>query len=433
MSNVRSEWLELPFAKVAEYNVGRTPARANAWYWNQTGDVEPWVTISDMPPYGIVESTKESISAEAFGRVFGGCHVPTGTLIMSFKLTIGRVATLGLPAVHNEAIISIFPKPGIDQRYLGYYLSQVDYRQFQDRQIMGNTLNKSKIDRIPIPVLPEDEQRAIADVLDTIREAIAVQRRAEAAANELRRATAGKIFTRGLRGESVMESDLGPLPESWSVIDFAEVREWLQYGTSVHCTLETRPYPVLRIPNIESGRVNPTELKYADLPSDTAARYLLEPGDLIFIRTNGALDRLGACAVYQEEPVGALFASYLIRARLKPVVDPRYVAYFYGSPVGTALVAGSATPAADGKYNLNTGTIDSLPLLLPSSREEQEEIVAIFSAIEDKISLHRQKAATLEALFDHFLKFFMSGELRISDLDISMLHEKSVQPEAALV
>ena len=257
-----AEWLERPFAEVADYNVGRTPARANAAYWDQTGDVEPWVTISDMPAYGVIKSTKESISGGAFGRVFGGCAVPAGTLIMSFKLTIGRVATLGIPAVHNEAIISIFPKPGIDQRYLGYYLSQVDYTQFQDRQIKGNTLNKSKIDRIPIPVLPEDEQRAVADVLDAIREAIAVQRQAEAVASELLRATAGKIFTRGLRGEPTTESDLGVLPESWSITNFADVREWLQYGTSVHCTLEKRHYPVLRIPNIEPGSVNPTELKY---------------------------------------------------------------------------------------------------------------------------------------------------------------------------
>jgi type I restriction enzyme S subunit len=126
VSGIRSERVERPFVEVAEYNVGRTPARANARYWNQTGAVAPWVTISDMPTYGVVESTKESVSAEAFAHVFGGYAMPAGTLIMSFKLTIGRVATLGIPAVHNEAIISIFPKPGIDQRYLGYYLSQVD-------------------------------------------------------------------------------------------------------------------------------------------------------------------------------------------------------------------------------------------------------------------------------------------------------------------
>ena len=170
-----------------------------------------------------------------------------------------------------------------------------------------------------------------------------------------------------------------PLPESWSVADFADVREWLQYGTSVHCTLEERRYPVLRIPNIEPGRVNPAEMKYADLLENSAARYLLKPGDLLFIRTNGVLERLGACAVYQEEPAGALFAvlpdPVSPEASCRPALRGLLLRLTWGNCAGCR--AGPRL-AADGKYNLNTGTIDSLPLPLPPSREEQAEIVSVF-------------------------------------------------------
>ena len=190
-----AKWEERPFAEVADYSVGKTPARASAAFWDQTSDLQPWVTISDMPAYGTISSTKESISRDAFDRVFGGHAVPAGTLIMSFKLTIGRVATLGIPAVHNEAIISIVPKPGIDQRFLGYYLSQVDYTQFQDRQIRGNTLNRSKIDRIPVPVLPETEQKAIADILDAVRGLIEAEEETLAATRRLVRAVGHRIFS----------------------------------------------------------------------------------------------------------------------------------------------------------------------------------------------------------------------------------------------
>jgi queuine tRNA-ribosyltransferase len=106
---------------------------------------------------------------------------------------------------------------------------------------------------------------------------------------------------------------------------------------------------VLRIPNVESGRVNASELKYCDLPEDEASKYALHRGDLLFIRTNGVLDRLGSCAVYSGDPESALFASYLIRARLKPKVDPRYVAYFYASALGTSLVAGRS-----GEYSFDS-------------------------------------------------------------------------------
>ncbi len=127
MSELPEGWAEQPFSQVARYATGRTPARANPTYWKIRTKQVPWVAISDMEEYGSITKTKESISEEAFLDVFRGRVVPAGTLLMSFKLTIGRVATLGIPACHNEAIISIYPHDGVDGRYLGYFLSQVDY------------------------------------------------------------------------------------------------------------------------------------------------------------------------------------------------------------------------------------------------------------------------------------------------------------------
>lgn len=415
-------WRAIPFAKLADYKAGRTPARANADYWQSGDDGVPWVAISDMTEFGTVTETKEKISRAAFQRVFHEKSVPAGTLIMSFKLTIGRVATLGVDACHNEAIIAIQPRDGVDQRFLGYFLSQVDYDGLQDRQVKGNTLNQEKIDRIEIWLPPGDEPKQIADVLDLVRRAIELQDNGLAIAQDLKRAAMRALFTKGLRGEAQKETEIGPIPETWDVVEFAEVRERLQYGTSTRCTYDPTEFPVLRIPNIEPGRVNASDIKFGTLRKDEAQRYLLKDGDLIFIRTNGVIERLGACAVFAGEPEGALFASYLIRAQLKlDRVDPYFAAHFYGSELGTSIVAGRATPAADGKYNLNTGTIDSLPLPLPSTVDEQREIVAILDAIDRKIDLHRRKRAVLDELFKALLHKLMTGEIRVSDLDLTAL------------
>ncbi len=102
-------------------------------------------------------------------------------------------------------------------------------------------------------------------------------------------------------------------------------------------------------------------------------------------------------------------------------IDPYFAAHFYGSELGTSIVAGRATPAADGKYNLNTGTIDSLPLPLPPTVDEQREIVAVLDAIDRKIDLHRRKRAVLDELFKALLHKLMTGEIRVSDLDLSAL------------
>lgn len=324
----------------------------------------------------------------------------------------------------------------VDAHFYVYFL-QSAFTQLGIFEGAGNkttipNLSRNRLAALDVPHPPKPEQQSVAQALAKVREAITVHDKATSTALELKHAVMNDLFTRGLRGEPQKETEIGPLPESWALIDFREVREWLQYGTSTHCSVERRTYPVLRIPNVESGRVNPSDLKYCDLPAAEGGKYLLNPGDLIFIRTNGVLERLGTCAVYQGEPEGALFASYLIRARIKTdAANPKFLAYFYGSRLGTSLVAGRATPAADGKYNLNTGTIDSLPVPLPATLDEQQEIVEVLEALDRKIDLHQKKRAALEELFESLLHKLMTGEIAVSDLDLSALSMASTQHEEA--
>ena len=238
-------------------------------------------------------------------------------------------------------------------------------------------------------------------------------------AQVLKRAAMRTLFTRGLRGEAQKDTEIGLMPKSWGVINFASVREKLQYGTSVRCTYEPTGRPVLRIPNIEPQRITADDLKYCALPGSDAAKYQLGDGDLLFIRTNGVLDRLGSCAVYEGYPANALFASYLIRARVRSDhVVPHFAASFFGSELGTSIVAGRAISASDGKYNLNTAAIDSFLLPLPPTLSEQREIVAVLDAIDRKIDLHQRKRAVLEELFKALLNNLMIGEVGAGELHL---------------
>lgn len=246
----------------------------------------------------------------------------------------------------------------VEPHFYVYFL-QAGFTQLGIFEGAGNkttipNLSRNRLAALDVPHPDLDEQRAIVRALAHVRKAVRIHDESTIVAQDLKRAAMRELFTRGLLGEPQKETEIGLVPEGWYVKPFEEVHEWLQYGTSTHCTYAPTDCPVLRIPNIEPGRVDARDLKFAKLPGEEAKRYRLEKGDLIFIRTNGVIERLGACAVFDGEPAGALFASYLIRARLKrDMVEPRYVAYFFGSELGTSIVAGRATPAADGKYNLN--------------------------------------------------------------------------------
>jgi type I restriction enzyme, S subunit len=319
------------------------------------------------------------------------------------------------------------PRSGIDPRFFFYALRAVNL------QSRGYNRHFTMLKSAMVPLPPFEEQVLIAQHLRLLDTAVEHHVKQMEIAERLNAATLNHLFRRGVCRETPKETEIGKIPGSWTVADFRSVREWLQYGTSVRCSAESGRYPVLRIPNIEPARVNSEDLKYCDLSLEIANRYRLEAGDLIFIRTNGVLDRLGSCAVYLGEPKDALFASYLIRARVRSnVVDPRFAAYFYSSRKGTQLIASRATPASDGKYNLNTSTIDSLSLPVPPTLDEQREIVSVLECMDHKIAVLRRKTVVTAKLFHLLLRGVMSGAIPLTEVKSASFERLQLTANEAL-
>ena len=345
-----------------------------------------------------------------------------GDILMSVRAPVGDVNVATGHCVIGRGIAAVRPGAMSDPWFL--YFALMYAKPILEGRATGSTfasINKSTLTDLEIPFFGKPEQIEIGRFFRLLICQIEQEDQAIHVSQELKRAAMQTLFTRGLRGEAQKETEIGPVPESWEVVSFGAVRDRLQYGTSTKCTYEPSAYPVLRIPNVEPQRINSTDLKYCSLSDSEAARFRLETGDLIFIRTNGVLDRLGACAVYSGEPANALFASYLIRARLKQShIMPDFASYFFSSDFGTGIIAGRATPASDGKYNLNTAAIDSVPVPVPALYE-QHEIVELLTAIDCKIDLHRRKRAVLEELFKALLHKLMTGEIWVGELDLPIL------------
>jgi type I restriction enzyme S subunit len=405
------------------------------------GDREP------LKPANVVRSTNfrgdgvldfsDVVQLPVEGRLFEERALLPGDIVIERsgggpKQPVGRVAYFNPPddaayfTSNFTTALRVVDRSKFDPEFVALYLHAL-YLSGATETLQRATTGIRNLDwqeylAFEVPNLDIADQQSLARVITLLRTEYDVEARSAENAIETKQALMADMFSRGLRGEGQYETEIGYLPRSWNLMLFSEVRQWLQYGTSTRCSPVEASYPVLRIPNIGSGKVDASDLKYCDLPEKEAAKYQLELGDLIFIRTNGVLERLGSCAVYRGAPKQALFASYLIRARLDlKRVEPRFVAHFYGSKLGTSLVAGRATPASDGKYNLNTGTIDALPLPVPPTLDEQVEIADILDTMDAKIALHQQKRAVLEELFKALLHKLMTGEIDVNDLDLSAL------------
>lgn len=423
------QWQITHFGNLVKFSMGKTPPRKDKEYWDD--GKYAWVSISDMIQYGIIFDTAEKVSEIAHEKIFRRKLIPPGHILMSFKLTIGRVSKIGIPAYHNEAIISFRPDNYIIfEDYIFFFLSQINYLNYQDKAIKGNTLNKSKIAKLEIAYPPLPEQHRIAAILTAVQRAIEQQERLITLTTELKKALMQKLFTEGTRGEPQKMTEIGPVPESWEIYRLEEIAQSFTYGTSVKCDYGLVGYPVLRIPNVVGGHIDVTDLKYGVLKPHEKENLLLKRGDLLFVRTNGVQENAGRCSMYRGElGDNCYFASYLIRVRLDAGgIIPEFVEEYSRTEIGSRFLGGKAVRTADGKFNINTGTLKDVLVPFPKL-DQQVEIVDMLALIDDKsaeLILYRQ---SLQDLFRTLLHQLMTAQIRVNDVDLTELNAIGIEAD----
>ncbi len=159
-------WRWVRFGEIVEFSAGKTPPRNEPTFWN-TGDY-PWICIGDIPDGQTILKTKETVSNEARAKIFKSNPSEPGTMIFSFKLTIGKIARLGVSAYFNEAIIAIRPVIDDIDPYLFMFLPLFARSGKTINAVKGATLNRTSIANILIPLPPLAEQRRIVAKVDEL-------------------------------------------------------------------------------------------------------------------------------------------------------------------------------------------------------------------------------------------------------------------------
>src|ERR1051325_9530056 len=151
---MKNEWQTKRLGELCEIELGKTPARANSAFWDEKRETSNvWLSIADLlrAEDNIVVDSKEYVSDKGAEI----CKpVPKGTLLVSFKLTLGRLAFAGRDIFTNEAIAArtIFNERELSKEFLFFLLHFFDWvgAAENDVKLKGMTLNKAKLKEIDI-------------------------------------------------------------------------------------------------------------------------------------------------------------------------------------------------------------------------------------------------------------------------------------------
>ena len=190
----KNEWKKVKLGDIFNLQMGKTPLRENKLYWNK-GEYN-WISISDMNfSERYVSFTKEKITNLAV-KESGIKIIPKNTVIMSFKLSIGKVKIVKDDIYSNEAIMAFIPKENIliDKNFLYYSLKSVKWNEGINKAVKGLTLNKNLMSQKEIFLPDLAIQKEIANNLDSIDNLLELRKKQLFYLKELNKSLFTKIF-----------------------------------------------------------------------------------------------------------------------------------------------------------------------------------------------------------------------------------------------
>ena len=376
-------------SEIFELQMGKTPDRHNADFW--TNGTEPWISIADLSKCGkYIENTAESISEEAVEKS-GIKTIPSDTVVMSFKLSIGKVAITPKAMYSNEAIMAFISKGviHIEPTYLYYLLMHHDWEAGTNKAVMGKTLNKATLSEITVNVHEPIEQLAIVRVLDKASAIIDTRRQQLAELDNLVKARFVEMF--GVYPDN---------PMKWETGTIRDIVKDVRYGSS-RPAVEGGQYPYLRMNNITyGGELDLTDTKRIDVPENELPKCTVRRGDVLFNRTNSK-ELVGKTCVYNRDEMMVL-AGFVIRVRVTERVLPEFLSAFLNTDFSKQMLL-NMCKIAIGQANINAQEMQNIGLYLPPIELQQQFVQ--FKGQTDKSKAAVQKALDeAQTLFDSLMQ-----------------------------
>ena len=364
----------------------------------------PFVTSKNLKNGKIDFATVKYISQNDHTEFCKRSKVEEGDILMAMIGTIGNslIVPRGLPefSIKNIALLKKKAEIKIDFSYVLFALKA--FEQLMDKQSSGSVqkfVSLKYLRNMPFPVPPLEEQKRIVakieELLPLVEEYGKSYDHLQKINAELPEKLKASILQEAIQGRLVPQLESEPavktfvdepeevpfdIPKSWKWCHMKEITQKIHYGFTASA-VNSGSARLLRITDIQDGRVNWKGVPFCDIPENKLASYKLKENDVVIARTGGTIGKSFLLTGVSDV---AVFASYLIR--LIPntdIIDPKYLMMFLNSPEYWKQL--KAMSQGTGQPNVNAKSLSTLLIPIPPI-EEQYRIVQKLESLLSKVN-----------------------------------------------
>ena len=390
-----TEWKKIKISDIAEVIGGGTPSTKQSEYW---GNDIPWLTPKDLSGYNkrYISNGERYISNEGL-KNSSARMLPVGSILLTSRAPIGYLAIAEQDLCTNQGFKSLVLKPGNDSEFFYYLLkNNIEYIKNMSSGSTFAEISGSQVKNLEFNLPPLETQQKIAKVLSAIDDKIELNNSLNNNLEQQAQAIFNKKFV-----------NIESIPNNWEMTNLSTIADYLN-GLAMQ---KFRPQkdeigiPVLKIKELRQGFCdNQSDLCSPNIKSE----YLINDGDVIFSWSGTLWLDLwcsGLCGLNQH---------------LFKVTSSKYDKWFYYFWTKyhlnkfIAIAADKATTMG----HIKREDLDKSEVLIPDN-ETYTQLNSLLSPLLELIIKNKVENRHLIQLRDTLLPKLMSGEIDVSNVDIS--------------
>ncbi len=413
IGRIPKEWKTCKLNYVYRFQTGATPPTNNESFFD--GDYK-WASIADLKSKTIYDTTKRLSKAgvEKCSMIIS----PKGSLMYSFKLSVGTVSFCGDDMYTNEAIATFLEGYGF-LPFL-YYMAPFAIIHNANYNIYGAPILNQELIKGATIIVPR-----IADYLDKkcgeIDELIALQEQMIAQLTDYKQSVITEAVTKGLNPDAELVPSgidwIGDVPKEWKIVPLRYIGR-TQNGISQSGDYFGEGFPFVSYSDVYKNYSLPSIFNgLAKSSKQDQKLFSVLEGDVFFTRTSETIDEIGFSSVCLQTVEKAVFAGFLIRFRpYKNKIDKNFSKYYFRSNIHRAYFVKEMNLVT--RASLSQELLKSLPVLLPPLSEQQSIATNLdtkCSEIDSLIAIKQQKIETLKDYKKSVIYEAVTGKMSIGE------------------